>query len=105
MLKLSTTLKTATLLGVLFLSPLTGAAVAGLEPAPAPDSSVLFAEKAGHKHKWQKSSKKVWVAPLYQQKLVGTDAKGRPIYKDVMVREGYYKVVTVQKCVKCGQSK
>jgi hypothetical protein len=115
MLKCSTTLNSPMLpilLGVAFLVLGSGAGAATPEPLPGSDqaaqaheSSLALDLRAEHKHKWRQSSKKEWVPPLYQKKQIGTDAKGRPIYRDVMVRKGYYKVVTVLKCVKCGRTK
>ncbi|MFH0946063.1 MAG: hypothetical protein V2A76_12760 [Planctomycetota bacterium] len=87
MLKLTTTLKTAMLLGALFLAPLAGAAEAGHDRDPR-QGLRSFALKAGHEHEWVRSTKQVWVPPVYQNKRVGTDAKGKPIYEKVLVRKG-----------------
>lgn len=85
------------LLGALCLF---GAAEA-IHAAPPPPA----APRADHKHEWRTTSKKVWVPPVYQKKLVGYDKDGKPIYQDVLVRKGYYKTVTVQTCVKGGATR
>lgn len=106
MLKPTTTLKTAMLLGALFLAPLAGAATAGPgQERPSRHGIASFALRAEHEHRWVRSSKKVWVPPVYQNKQVGTNAKGKPIYKKVLVRKGYYKTVIITKCAKCGATK
>lgn len=107
-----TRLKSILLTAALALLP---AATGLATPAPPPIPDVVSGNaliaalhpqaKKDHKHQYRKSSKKVWVSPVYRNKLVGYDKKGRPKYKRVLVKKGYYKTVTAMKCVKCGKTK
>jgi hypothetical protein len=57
-----------------------------------------------HKHRYVSvPDGKVWVPPKTAKKVVGYDAKGKPIYKEVVVSPGYYKTKYVDKCNVCGK--
>lgn len=59
-----------------------------------------------HKHRYVKvPDGKVWVPPKTAKKVVGYDAKGKPIYREVVVSPGYYRTKYVDKCNVCGKLK
>ena len=65
-----------------------------------------FVVREDHKHRYVSvPDGKVWVPPKTAKKVVGYDAKGKPIYRDVVVSPGYYKTKYVDKCNICGKVK
>jgi len=57
-----------------------------------------------HTHVWVKQSRKEWVAPVMEKVLVGTDAKGKPIYETRIVKPGYWRTIVYFSC-SCGATK
>ncbi len=55
-----------------------------------------------HHHCWRVVCEQEWVAPLYQTCFAGYDACGRPIYRQMLARAGYWQTVRYQVC-DCGQ--
>lgn len=101
-------LKIAAVLCALLLAPLAAAAPAPQASSPGSAGAAIqsiLAPRPGCKHNYKKQTKRVHVPPKYANQLVGYDKKGRPIYKRVLVRAGYYKTVSVYKCSKCGKTK
>jgi hypothetical protein len=62
---------------------------AGCRPAPV------------HEHAWRCVDERQWVAPLFQDVLVGYDRCGRPLFEHALVRGGYWTTVRYQVC-DCG---
>lgn len=56
-----------------------------------------------HSHSWSYSYRRVWEPPVYRQVIAEFDHCGRPIYRRVMVRCGYWRYVRVRSCC-CGLS-
>jgi hypothetical protein len=59
------------------------------------------AQEKPHKHTFVKKSRKVWIPPEVKRVKVGTDQDGKPIYKNQVVKPGYYKTVYYYAC-SCG---
>lgn len=78
--------------------------------AAAPSSPAVVAAKENdappqHRHEWVQKSRREWVPPKKVKQLVGYDDNGRPIYKEIEVRPGYYRDVTYLQCKGCGAKK
>ena len=39
--------------------------------------------------------RRVWVAPVYREVIVGYNHCGHPVYRSICVREGYYRTVSL----------
>ena len=79
-------------------------AAAALEPAPRAALQGKRDDKPKHQHAWVKATRKEWVPPEKKRVQVGVDAKGKPIYETQIVKPGYWKTVTYQRC-SCGATK
>ena len=44
-----------------------------------------------HRHHWVTRYERVWVPPVYRTVFAGYDACGRPSYRNLCVRAGYYR--------------
>ena len=55
-----------------------------------------------HHHRYRTVCEREWVPPLWQTCVVGYDHCRRPIYRQVLVREGYWQRVEYRVC-DCGQ--
>ena len=106
--------RAALLLFGLVLGLGTPVAQASVHPSPtaqpAPTSPVALPwqsrqkkkeDQKKHTHQWVKLTRKEWVPPVEKRVQVGTDSKGKPIYKTKLVRAGYYKKVTYYRCRGC----
>jgi hypothetical protein len=83
--------------GVGFATPVAVAAA----PAPAEPRATQ-----GHEHVWVKFvARQEWIPPVTSKQITGYDAKGRPIYKEVVVRPGYWKKIYGHRCNVCGKTK
>ncbi len=85
-------------------------ALAAPPKAAATDPGELHAGVRGggggeHQHVWVAKSDKKWVDPVKRKELVGYDADGKPIYKEVIVQPGYWKTITFYVCSVCGKKK
>jgi len=56
-----------------------------------------------HVHSYVRTSRQVWVAPVYSTQITGYDFFGNPIYGQVMTQAGYYRTVFTNTCC-CGHS-
>ena len=77
-------------------------------PVPPPSSPAAPSVTSArfHKHKWKKQKvKDKWVPPKKKKVQIGTDAKGKPIYREIVVQEGYWKYKYVSVCKTCGKKK
>ena len=57
-----------------------------------------------HTHVWVKQTRKEWVPPVMEKVLVGTDAKGKPIYETRIVKPGYWRPIVSYSC-SCGATR
>lgn len=57
-----------------------------------------------HTHVWVKQTRKEWVPPVKETVVVGTDAKGKPIYETRIVKPGYWRTIVFYSC-SCGATK
>lgn len=57
-----------------------------------------------HQHSFTEVTRKEWVEPVTEKVQTGTDAKGRPIYEQIVVKPGYFRKVKEQRCP-CGAVK
>jgi hypothetical protein len=101
-----TSLSKCLLLGVTALALLAGAtpgaaAVTGGRPLGAGDGGT---PAPPHVHAWVKQTRKEWVAPVKETVMVGTDAKGKPIYETRIVKPGYWRTIVFYSC-SCGATK
>jgi hypothetical protein len=77
-------------------------AFAAIDPGTRPPAGQ--GDTKTHKHAWAKATRKEWVPPEKKRVKVGVDAKGRPIYETQIVKPGYWRTVTFQRCA-CGATK
>jgi hypothetical protein len=54
-----------------------------------------------HRHVFRLESERIWVEPIFESRVVGYDLCRRPIWRQVLVREGYWSYRTVEICL-CG---
>ncbi|MBK6939528.1 MAG: hypothetical protein IPH13_04865 [Planctomycetes bacterium] len=92
---------------VLFVACISIAAAPGRGTTRSDRSSThAIVVREDHKHRYVKvPDGKVWVPPKTAKKVVGYDAKGKPIYREVVVSPGYYRTKYVDKCNVCGKLK
>lgn len=57
-----------------------------------------------HTHQWIQKTRKVWVDPVIRKVKVGTDKDGNPIYRNKVIRPGYWKTIVYYQCA-CGARK
>lgn len=55
-----------------------------------------------HHHCWQTVCEREWVPPVFERCVVAYDPCGRPVFREVMVRAGYWTTVQYRVCG-CGQ--
>jgi hypothetical protein len=56
-----------------------------------------------HRHVATPIHEKVWVPPVHRRVVVGRTAWGAPVFRSVVVRPGYYRLVIVgHRCRQCG---
>jgi hypothetical protein len=90
---------------LLLLAQLAGAATAAPVAVAAAEPPAV-ARKQGHEHVWVKFVvRQEWIPPVTSKQITGYDAKGNPIYKEVVVRPGYWKKIYGHRCNVCGKTK
>ena len=57
-----------------------------------------------HRHSWTARSSRVWVAPVHRAVFCGYEPCGRAIYREIIIRPGYYRTVFTDHCT-CGASR
>jgi hypothetical protein len=60
--------------------------------------------RVAHRHLWAAKPSKVWVPPVYRTVFAGYDHCGRTVYRERLIRPGYYKIVFTDHC-SCGASR
>lgn len=93
-------------LAISILAYLTLAGTVPATPPPAAPDAPVLVRGSDHKHNWE--SKKVpdkWIPPKTQKVKIGEDKDGKPIYKEVEVKPGYWTYKVVEVCKICGKQK
>ena len=54
-----------------------------------------------HRHCWTARPSRVWVAPVHRTVFSGYEACGRAIYREIIIRPGYFRTVFTEHC-SCG---
>ncbi len=66
-----------------------------------PTVKTVIVKPAVHVHHYSYANKRIWVAPVFEKRVVGYNVCGTPIFADVCVQNGYWKFVRYQTCA-CG---
>lgn len=66
-----------------------------------PPVKKVIVKPAVHVHAYTYASKRIWIAPVFEKRVIGYNACGAPIFADVCVQNGYWKIVRYQIC-ECG---
>lgn len=57
-----------------------------------------------HRHVFRLETERYWVGPLLESRVDGFDLCGRPIWRQLLVRPGYWATRTVEVC-RCGATR
>lgn len=83
---------------------LDGTPAFGGDPKPKPKPPGGGNTGTTHVHNWNTEQvKDRWVPPVFENRIVGYDAKGKPIIERVQVKEGYWKMKKIKRCTSCGK--
>ncbi len=75
-------------------------------PPPDAGGAPAFIRGSDHKHNWDtKKVRDKWIPPKTKKIKVGEDKDGKPIYKEVEVKPGYWTTKVVEVCKVCGKQK
>jgi len=57
-----------------------------------------------HRHVFRVATERFWVGPVFESRVAGFDLCGRPVWRQFLVREGYWATRTVEVC-RCGATR